>query len=321
MSRSSDLTGRRFGKLTVIEKTGKQEDRYWIWLCRCDCGKEIAVNTKRLTRGTVSNCGCSKKNTSFDPIPDDLTGKRYGMLTALRSERQLGSGKTSWLCRCDCGNECVVSAYSLHYGKRKSCGCLHREAGTGQAVDLTDRIFGRLTAIEPTKRTDSKGSVMWRCRCECGTEISVSANSLIQGHYRSCGCVRQEMQENLHDTMTFVENTCLEQLERRKYRSDNTSGFRGVSKGPDGKWMVTIGMQNKRYYVGLFRDFDDAVRARLRIEEALHDGFLEAYQSWQARAESDLGWADENPFYFNVVKNGHDFLIDTVFGSSTVSAV
>ena len=43
-----DLTGQRFGHLTVIEKTGQTENKYRLWLCRCDCGKEIAVNTKRL---------------------------------------------------------------------------------------------------------------------------------------------------------------------------------------------------------------------------------------------------------------------------------
>ena len=42
-----DLTGQRFGHLTVIEKTGQTENKYRLWLCRCDCGKEITVNTKR----------------------------------------------------------------------------------------------------------------------------------------------------------------------------------------------------------------------------------------------------------------------------------
>ena len=31
MRKTADLTGKRFGKLTVIEKTGEQEDRYWTW--------------------------------------------------------------------------------------------------------------------------------------------------------------------------------------------------------------------------------------------------------------------------------------------------
>lgn len=322
MGKTADLTGKRFGKLTVIEKTGKQEDRYWTWRCRCDCGREILVNTKRLTRGTVSHCGCEKKNAfSLGPIPEDLTGKRYGRLTVLRLDKQLDSGKTSWLCQCDCGNQCVVTGYSLHYKKRKSCGCLHRELDAGQTVDLTDQVFGRLRAIKPITLRDSNGATLWTCRCECGSEINVSQDSLVQGCYKSCGCVRQERQETLHENLTFVDKTCIEVLARRKSRSDNTSGFRGVSKGPDGKWLVTIGLQSKRYYVGLYASFDYAVKARLHIEEALHDGFVEAYQAWQGRAATDGAWAAENPFYFNVEKSGSDFHINTVFGSTVVSAL
>lgn len=70
MRKSSDLTGKQFGKLTVLEKTNRQEDRYWVWRCRCDCGREILVNTKRLTRGTVSHCGCGKvSKLTPGPIP------------------------------------------------------------------------------------------------------------------------------------------------------------------------------------------------------------------------------------------------------------
>ena len=61
MRKAADLTGERFGKLIVIEKAGIQEDRYWTWRCRCDCGNEVIVNTKRLRRGTISHCGCDKK--------------------------------------------------------------------------------------------------------------------------------------------------------------------------------------------------------------------------------------------------------------------
>lgn len=322
MSKSVDLTGKRFGHLTVIEKTGEQEDRYWTWHCKCDCGNKIVVNTKRLTRGTISHCGCEKKSKiAIGPIPDDLIGKRYGKLTVLRLDKQLDSGKTSWFCQCDCGNQCVVTSYSLHYKKRKSCGCLHRELDAGTEVDLTGQVFGRLTAKEATPRKDRKGSPLWRCLCECGTEILVSQESLTQGQYRSCGCVRQERQESLHDNLTLVDKTCVEVLERRKSRSDNTSGFRGVSKGPDGKWLVTIGLQSKRYYVGLYSDFDYAVKARLHMEKALHDGFIEAYQTWQQCAAENDSWGKENPFYFHVEKSGSDFHIDTVFGSTVVSAI
>ena len=321
-TRITDLTSQRFGKLTVIERTDKQEDRYWVWRCRCDCGREILVNTKRLTRGTISHCGCDKKSKlSLGPVPEDLTGKRYGQLTVLRLDKQLENGKTSWFCQCDCGNQCIVSAHSLHYQKRKSCGCRHREAEETPQEDLTGRVFGRLTVVGPLDEKDGKDNAMWKCKCECGTEIAVSQSSLLQGYYKSCGCVRQERQETLHDTCTFVENTCVEVLEKRKSRSDNTSGFRGVSKGPGGKWLVTIGFQRKRYYLGLYSSFDYAVKARLHIEEALHDGFLDTYKRWQEQAQADPAWASSNPFYFNVEKSGSDFHIDSVFESSVISTI
>ena len=59
-----DLTGERFGKLTVIcvsrkVKSGKRERYYWQ--CKCDCGREKEVRTDCLTSGLVRSCGCMKK--------------------------------------------------------------------------------------------------------------------------------------------------------------------------------------------------------------------------------------------------------------------
>lgn len=53
-----DLTGQRFGKLTVL---GPAENigRRTAWLCRCDCGRETIVKTYRLRSGHTSSCGCS----------------------------------------------------------------------------------------------------------------------------------------------------------------------------------------------------------------------------------------------------------------------
>lgn len=56
----------------------------------------------------------------------DITGKRYGRLTAKAFHHQKGKN-TFWLCACDCGGEKVVRISSLNNGSTKSCGCLHRE--------------------------------------------------------------------------------------------------------------------------------------------------------------------------------------------------
>ncbi|MBG9504002.1 hypothetical protein ABE47_31500 [Bacillus thuringiensis] len=56
----------------------------------------------------------------------NLTGKRFGRLTAVR--RDTSSNKTFlWVCQCDCGKEKIVRSYDLRDEKVKSCGCLHAE--------------------------------------------------------------------------------------------------------------------------------------------------------------------------------------------------
>lgn len=59
----------------------------------------------------------------------DLTNQEFDSLTALRlAPRQPGS--VMWVCRCKCGNECLVKGTELRSGARKSCGCEHRKSHT-----------------------------------------------------------------------------------------------------------------------------------------------------------------------------------------------
>lgn len=57
-----NLTGMRFGRLTVLGKSGNRaKDRNPLWLCRCDCGNEVEVTKRKLVTGGVSSCGCKQK--------------------------------------------------------------------------------------------------------------------------------------------------------------------------------------------------------------------------------------------------------------------
>lgn len=53
----------------------------------------------------------------------DLTGQRFGKLTALRVEEKTEYRKIKWRCVCDCGNETVVFACNLTRYHTTSCGC------------------------------------------------------------------------------------------------------------------------------------------------------------------------------------------------------
>lgn len=59
-----DLTGKRFGKLTVLKPTNRRDkSRNIIWLCKCDCGNERYIVSKNLTSGETKSCGCLMKES------------------------------------------------------------------------------------------------------------------------------------------------------------------------------------------------------------------------------------------------------------------
>ncbi len=180
-----------------------------------------------------------------------------------------------------------------------------------QMVDITNCTFGRLTALYPTDKRDCKGSIYWHCRCSCGNEKDVPVDALLNGDYVSCGCRRQEINKTISSNLHFVDGTCVEWIRSRKSRTDNTSGFRGVNQRKDGKYVAVIGFKGKRYYIGSYNTYKEAVEARLAAEEEIHGGFLKAYASWEKMAGQDEEWARENPFYYDVRKENGNFVIGT----------
>ena len=63
----------------------------------------------------------------------DETGNRYNRLTVIKRQGNDVQGRAAWLCKCDCGNETVVSGGNLRTGMVKSCGC-SRYLGEGEAA-------------------------------------------------------------------------------------------------------------------------------------------------------------------------------------------
>ena len=108
----------------------------------------------------------------------DLTGQKFGMLTVIGDSFDRQNGNVLWKCQCECGNIHYAIGANLKSGDIKSCGCLRRKMNTD---DITNKKFGRLTAIFPTEKRDSDGNVIWHCQCECGREIEVSSHSLRRG--------------------------------------------------------------------------------------------------------------------------------------------
>ena len=120
---AEDLTGRRFGHLTVIERTDNINGST-AWKCLCDCGNEKSVRSKDLKSEKVKSCGCGAHNRSK---PKDLSGRQIGRLTVVYPlpERDY-KGSIMWRCRCKCGNERDYSSDVLLHSGTISCGCYRR---------------------------------------------------------------------------------------------------------------------------------------------------------------------------------------------------
>ena len=76
----------------------------------------------------------------------DLTGKRFGRLTAICPTTERSDRYYIWRCICDCGNEHKVSSHALTQSNTKSCGCLNRESSA-------QRMAERRTTHGHTRRT------------------------------------------------------------------------------------------------------------------------------------------------------------------------
>lgn len=57
-ARTIDLTGQRFGRLTVLEHTGRSQHKCPLWQCLCDCGTIIEVRGDNLRASVTHSCGC-----------------------------------------------------------------------------------------------------------------------------------------------------------------------------------------------------------------------------------------------------------------------
>ena len=126
-----DLTGQRFGQLIAVRPTSERRRGYIVWECKCDCGNTAFVSAINLRRGNATSCGCTK----YRKRGKDLTGQRFGWLTAIREIDERKKGHIMWECKCDCGNTKVVRASTLLRGATISCGGAKsaKAEGSGEA--------------------------------------------------------------------------------------------------------------------------------------------------------------------------------------------
>lgn len=122
----------------------------------------------------------------------DLTGQKFGMLTAL--EKITKNRHVYWKCQCECGNFCEKTSQNLRAGKATHCGCQLEKVKKAKREEerfnkhIGER-YGLLTVIANTGKRTAKEPI-WLCKCDCGNYKEVATGLLRSGHTQSCGCLR-----------------------------------------------------------------------------------------------------------------------------------
>lgn len=89
--RRLDLTGQRFGSLTVLAPADSVGSMT-AWRCRCDCGRETVVMTGHLRDGHTTSCGCKPTGTFLDGTCVELIRSK-----TVRSNNTSGVTGVEWV--------------------------------------------------------------------------------------------------------------------------------------------------------------------------------------------------------------------------------
>ena len=188
--RYHDLTGKRFGKLVVtnvaketLPDGTKQEvrtrDGRVMWDCTCDCGNKIRVPGSQLLAGYRKSCNCLSK-----PPRKEWIGKQFGKLTVVEYAGKW-DGIHHWKCRCECGNDTVVTQSNLKSGHTISCGCMMDPSRTRNYVDGTCVELIRSKKIFVTNTSGVRGVYPVHKTGKWAAQIQFKGNKKYLGSYNT----------------------------------------------------------------------------------------------------------------------------------------
>lgn len=168
-SHVKDLTGQRFGRLTVLRQEGRNKHGHLKWICRCECGTEKAIIGASLVKGVIVSCGCYHREQLSVTEFEDLTNHTFGKLTVLEQassrvvhDKRGNYKKRVWRCACECGAIVEVLENSLKTGHTNSCGCYHLERVVeALSGEKSPNWRGGITAIQDRIRASSRYAA-WR---------------------------------------------------------------------------------------------------------------------------------------------------------------
>ena len=240
----------------------------------------------------------------------DLVGQKFNHLTVIKEgdpkkyyNKKTGKYeyKTTWWCKCNCGNEDLILVVGAHLknGNTKSCGCFRKETARENIEKRKKRNVYDLTGeygIGYTSNTnepfyfdledyDKIKDYCWYCHKSKGSQYKTletfTNKKTIRFHYLLDKKGYDHINRNTFDNRksNLRKASVEENARNHTIRKDNTSGVTGVYWRKDkGKWQAGIGLNGKTKHLGVFDTYEEAVEARIKAEKDLYGEWSPLYK-------------------------------------------
>ena len=235
----NDLTGKVFGRLTVLGLAGRDDkNKKLLWKVRCTCGTEKIIPGFQLLSGHSQSCGCLKREQTIKRCTKPMIGKTFGRLTVLEKMYTKKGRGAYYKCKCSCGNIVIVQGSMLRSKNSQSCGCIAKE-NRQKFDDLSGQRFGKLVVLRRVLNEGKGHGTRFLCKCDCGGTTVTTRYSLISGETMSCGCLNSKGEFKVAQILN--ENNIY--FEKQKvYKDFRTSGKFGAPKFdfyiPEGNYII-----------------------------------------------------------------------------------
>lgn len=207
------------------------------------------------------------------PYKKDLKDKVFNRLKVVEYSHMSLNNGAMWSCICECGRKCVVGTSSLTLGYTKSCGCLQREAIKALAKHgMTGTAIYKCWA-SMKQRCNNPNIVNWEIYGGRGITYDQNWESF-DGFYADMGDTFEDGLEI--DRIDVNGNYCKENCRwvthnennfNKNKQSNNKSGKTGVAwREKQQKWFAYITVNRKQIGLGMFINFDEAVKVRQEAE-------------------------------------------------------
>lgn len=205
----------------------------------------------------------------------DITDRRFGRLKAVCVDH-VNNGQEYWLCECECGAKHVVRKSHLLSGRVRSCGCLYKGQKRGASQTPTYVVCGNYV-----RGVDFKGNSFfcdladfnlirpynWYLNHDGYVVARMSGKNVTMHTYligaKYVDHANWNKADNRRNNLRTASNS--ENAANIPPHSGRIKGVRWMQRNK--KYAARINWQKREIHLGLFRNYEDAIRARLLAEQ------------------------------------------------------